>query len=184
MGRGGAGRGDAPVTVWIEMGGRVQKVELPDTGAAAGEMECVVDGRVVRVDARMLGPGVMSLVLAGGRQVRCVLDRLPEGDAVVVGGRRVEFAVSDPRSLRARRGAGTGADGSGLPRAVKAPMPGRIVRVLVAVGDEVAAQQGLVAIEAMKMQNELKSPRAGRVARVLAAVGDTVQAGEVLVVVE
>jgi biotin carboxyl carrier protein len=166
------------VTVWIEIRGRVRKVELPSVvGAVPGEMTCAVDGRVMRIDARILASGVISLLLEGGRQVRCVLDVSPEGEAVIVDGRRVEFAVSDPRSLRASRGA----DG---PRAVKAPMPGRVVRVLVAVGDEVAAQQGLVVIEAMKMQNELKSPKAGRVARLGAAEGETVQPGEVLVVVE
>jgi biotin carboxyl carrier protein len=170
------------VTVWIEIRGRVRKVELPSVvGAVPGEMTCAVDGRVMRIDARILASGVISLLLEGGRQVRCVLDVSPEGEAVIVDGRRVEFAVSDPRSLRASRGAGAGADG---PRAVKAPMPGRVVRVLVAVGDEVAAQQGLVVIEAMKMQNELKSPKAGRVARLGAAEGETVQPGEVLVVVE
>jgi biotin carboxyl carrier protein len=170
------------VTVWIEIEGRVRKVELPSAvGDVPGEMACMVDGRAMRVDARMVAPGVMSLVLEGGRQVRCVLDVSPEGEAVIVDGRRMEFAVSDPRSLRAGRGAGAGTDG---PRAVKAPMPGRVVRVLVAVGDEVATQQGLVVIEAMKMQNELKSPKAGRVVRLGAGVGETVQAGEVLAVVE
>jgi biotin carboxyl carrier protein len=59
-----------------------------------------------------------------------------------------------------------------------------VVRVLVATGDEVEEGQGVVVIEAMKMQNELKSPKAGRVARVGAAVGDTVGSGDVLVVVE
>ena len=63
-------------------------------------------------------------------------------------------------------------------------MPGRVVRVLVEVGDEVEEQQGVVVIEAMKMQNELKSPKAGRVVRVAVAVGETVGSGDVLVVVE
>jgi biotin carboxyl carrier protein len=67
---------------------------------------------------------------------------------------------------------------------VKAPMPGRVVRVLVEAGQEVEEGQALVVIEAMKMQNELKSPKAGRVARVAVGVGDTVGAGEVLAVVE
>ena len=89
--------------------------------------------------------------------------------------------MEDPRSLKGRKGAGAGVDG---PRAVKAPMPGRVVRVLVGVGDEVAEQQGVVVIEAMKMQNELKSPKAGRVVRVAAVVGETVGSGDVLVVVE
>jgi acetyl/propionyl-CoA carboxylase alpha subunit len=141
-----------------------------------GVLECVVDGGAIAADARMLQPGVMSLLIEG-RQYRCVLD----GDGVLIGGRRFAFEVNDPRSLQGRRGAGVGAAG---PRAIKAPMPGRVVRVLAAVGDEVAEQQGVIVIEAMKMQNELKSPKAGKVVRVAVAVGDTVGAGDVLVVIE
>jgi biotin carboxyl carrier protein len=63
-------------------------------------------------------------------------------------------------------------------------MPGRIVRVLVSEGDEVAEQQGVIVIEAMKMQNELKAPRAGRVARIAVAVDATVGSGEPLIVIE
>jgi biotin carboxyl carrier protein len=173
------------MTVWLEVDGRQRRVELPD-GLSNGEeaVECVVDGRKLTVKAWRLQPGVLSLIVVdgvdgeeAGRQYRCVLD----GSAVVVDGRRHGFEVADPRSLKARRGSGAGTDG---PRAIKAPMPGRVVRVLVAVGDEVAEQQGLVVTEAMKMQNELKSPKVGRVVRVAAAVGDTVGAGDVLAVVE
>ncbi|WP_433984431.1 biotin/lipoyl-containing protein [Tunturiibacter empetritectus] len=63
-------------------------------------------------------------------------------------------------------------------------MPGRMVRVLVEMGDAVEEGQALIVIEAMKMQNELKSPKAGRVARIAVAVGDAVGSGDVLVVVE
>lgn len=163
------------MTVWLEIDGKKRKVELP-AEAAGGELDCVVDGRPIQVDARMLEPGVISLVVEG-RQYRCVLD----GDGVWIGGRRFGFSVDDPRSLQGRRGTGGGTEG---PRAVKAAMPGRVVRVLVAGGDEVAEGQGVVVIEAMKMQNELKSPKAGKVARVAVAVGDTVGAGDVLAVVE
>lgn len=163
------------MTVWLEIGGRKRRVELPST-VANGMLECVVDGRPLLVDARMVQQGVLSLVVEG-RQYRCVRD----GDAVWIGDRRFGFEVSDPRSLQGRRGAGTGAAG---PRAVKAPMPGRVVRVLVAAGEEVAEQQGIVVIEAMKMQNELKSPKTGKVVRLAVGVGDTVGAGDVLAVVE
>jgi acetyl/propionyl-CoA carboxylase alpha subunit len=172
------------VTVWVEIGGKKRRVELGGTlggGGGAGVLECSVDGRAVSVDARLLEPGVMSLLIADpdgeGRQYRCVLD----GDGVVIDGRRYGFEVKDPRSLQGRRGAGAGTEG---PRPVKAPMPGRVVRLLVEVGEEVEEGQGVVVIEAMKMQNELKSPKAGRVIRVGAAVGDTVGSGDVLVVVE
>jgi acetyl/propionyl-CoA carboxylase alpha subunit len=167
------------VTVWLEIGGKKRRVELPGGaggGSLDGPIDCLVDGRAVVVDARMLQDGVMSLMVEG-RQYRCVLD----GDGVVIGGRRFAFEVEDPRSLQGRRGAGVGAAG---PRALKAPMPGRVVRVLVAAGDEVAEGQAIMVIEAMKMQNELKSPKAGRVMRVATAVGDTVGAGDVLAVVE
>ncbi len=67
---------------------------------------------------------------------------------------------------------------------INAPMPGRVVRVLVKSGDEVAARQGLVVVEAMKMENELASPRAGRVREVAVTEGQSVEAGRLLVVVE
>ena len=167
------------MTVWLEIGGKKVRVDLGGTlsgGVAAGVMECLVDGRAVSVDVRLLEPGVMSLLIEG-RQYQCVLD----GAGVVIGGRRYGFEVQDPRSLQGRRGTGAGTEG---PRPVKAPMPGRVVRVLVEAGDEVEEGQGVVVIEAMKMQNELKSPKAGRVIRVGAVVGDTVGSGDVLVVVE
>lgn len=163
------------MTVWLEIGGKTRRVELP-AGVVGGVLDCVVDGQPMRVDAQLLQAGVMSLVVEG-RQYRCVLD----GDGVWIGGRRFGFEVDDPRSLRGRRGAGAGVEG---PRPVKAPMPGRVVRVLVAAGDEVAEGAGVVVIEAMKMQNELKAPKAGRVTRVAVAVGDTVGSGDVLAVVE
>ena len=168
------------MTVWLEIGGKKRRVELP-SDIGAGSMSCSVDGRALNVDVRVLEPGVISLLIAHseapGRQYRCVLD----GDGVVIGGRRYGFAVEDPRSLQGRRGAGAGTEG---PRPVKAPMPGRVVRMLVEVGEDVEEGQGVVVIEAMKMQNELKAPKAGRVVRVGAVVGDTVGSGDVLVVVE
>ncbi len=161
--------------VLIEIDGKKRRVELPEV-SDSGVVECVVDGQAMRVDVRVLEPGVMSLV-AEGRQYRCVLD----GDGVVIGGRRYGFSLEDPRSLQGRRGSGGGAQG---PRPVKAPMPGRVVRLLVEAGNEVTEGQGVVVIEAMKMQNELKASKAGRVVTVGVAVGDTVGAGDVLLVVD
>lgn len=174
----GAGRTPgriARVTVWLEIDGKKHRVDLP-ADADSGTSTCMVDGKAVAVDAQFLQPGVLSLLIEG-RQYRCVLD----GSGVWIGGKRFEFEVEDPRSLQGRRNAGANTEG---PRAVKAPMPGRVIRVLVESGDEVAEGQGVVVIEAMKMQNELKSPKAGRVSRVAVAVGDTVGSGDVLVVIE
>ena len=68
--------------------------------------------------------------------------------------------------------------------AIVAPMPGRVVRVLAAIGDEVAARQGVVVVEAMKMENELRAPRAGRLKEVSVEAGTSVEAGRVLAVIE
>jgi biotin carboxyl carrier protein len=116
-------------------------------------------------------------VLINGRSYAVTL--LGESE-VWVNGRVFHVEVFDPRSLRGSRSA---AEGSG-PQTVAAPMPGRVIRLLVEAGQEVEAGQGLVVVEAMKMQNEMKSPRAGRVAEVRAAAGATVAAGDVLVVIE
>jgi len=165
------------MTVRIEIEGKTRRIEVPDGAlACVGEVACGVDGTTVGVDVIEVQPGRLSLIVAG-RQWECVLD----GDAVVIAGRRFPFAVQDPRSL-ARRGALAGGDAG--PRAVRAPMPGRVVRVLANAGDEVVEQQGVVVLEAMKMQNEMRSPKAGRIRRVAVAVGDTVAAGDLLALVD
>jgi biotin carboxyl carrier protein len=116
-------------------------------------------------------PGVYSVLLNG----RSFQARVEEG-VVTVNGFRFEIEVRDPRrwNRQARGGAHSGAQN------IKASMPGKVVRVLVAVGDEVEAGQGIVVVEAMKMQNEMKTPRAGKVIGIAANVGSTVTAGEVL----
>ena len=122
------------------------------------------------------GDGTWS-VLIDGRSYALMI--LGPGE-VSVNGRVFHVDVFDPRELRGRRG---GADGSG-PQALTAPMPGRVIRVLVEPGQEVAAGQGLIVVEAMKMQNEMKAPRAGRVASVKAEAGATVSGGDILMVIE
>jgi biotin carboxyl carrier protein len=124
-------------------------------------------------------PGVYS-VLMGGRSYDARVEEHPSGLVVALEGYRFEVAVRDPRRLSrgaARRGEQT-------IESIAAPMPGKVVRVLVSPGDPVETGQGLVVVEAMKMQNEMKSPRAGRVLSVAAREGATVTAGEVLATVE
>jgi biotin carboxyl carrier protein len=99
---------------------------------------------------------------------------------VSVNGRALRMEVFDPRDLRA---SGKGAANHGR-QEIAAPMPGKVVRVLVAVGDAVTEGQGVVVVEAMKMQNEMKSPKAGTVVEVKTRADATVAAGEVLVVIE
>jgi biotin carboxyl carrier protein len=116
-------------------------------------------------------------VVLNGRVYRVSRGR---GREVWVNGRRLSLAVFDPRDLQA----GSGAVANHGRQEVAASMPGKVIRVLVAAGDQVEQGQGLVVVEAMKMQNEMKSPKAGKVAEVRARPDATVGAGEVLVVVE
>jgi biotin carboxyl carrier protein len=124
-------------------------------------------------------PAVYS-VLMDGRSYDAHVEETPAGLVVTIDGYRFEIEVRDPRRWTQKSGA-RGAEGL---QNVKAPMPGKIVRVLVAVGDAVEAGHGLVVVEAMKMQNEMKAARPGRVSSVAAKQGDTVAAGQVLLTLE
>lgn len=162
----------------IEIDGLSRQVQI-DPAESPGLWTVRLDGEPVEADARLLRPGVLSL-LVGGRSYRVVLDGDSADPALHVGHQRISYRLEDPRSLRSRR-RHAGADG---PAVLKASMPGRVVRVLVEKGQEVAAHQGIVVIEAMKMQNELKSPREGRVADLRAVPGSAVASGEILAVIE
>jgi biotin carboxyl carrier protein len=120
-------------------------------------------------------PGVYSILVDdASHEVRV------EAGQVTVGNRRFDFTIDDPRQWKRSSDA---AGGQGR-AAILAPMPGKVVRILVAAGDEVEAGQGIVVVEAMKMQNELKAPRAGRVAAIHAKENDSVVAGAVLAVID
>jgi len=105
----------------------------------------------------------------------------PTDQHIWVQGVRYSAELRDPRSLRSRRAA---ADTSEGPRKIKAPMPGKVVRLLVHENETVEQDQGLLVVEAMKMQNELKSPRKGVVRKIFAVDGANVNAGDVLAIVE
>jgi biotin carboxyl carrier protein len=120
-------------------------------------------------------PGVYSVLLDGRSY-----DARVEDGAVIVCGHRFEIEVRDPRRYSRQSAAGAR---SGVQR-VAAPMPGKVVRVLVAVGDAVEAGQGIVVVEAMKMQNEMKAARSGIIASLSAKAGATVAAGDVLATIE
>ena len=131
--------------------------------------------------------GVWSLLMGDGVCRRSYEVAFSEAGGQVtahVNGTPVRVDVPVWRGRR-RAAAGQGeADNSHGPVPVAAPMPGRVVKVLVSAGDAVAAGQGLVVIEAMKMENELRAPRAGTVKSVSVAAGAPVEAGSVVVVIE
>jgi biotin carboxyl carrier protein len=122
------------------------------------------------------GVGCFSALIEG-RSYQVVL----AGDLdVVVNGRTLRVIVEDPRKLRGR---GSSEKGHGR-LTIASPMPGRVIRVLVEAGQAVEAGQGLIVVEAMKMQNEMKSPRAGKILEIRTAAGAAVAAGDALLVIE
>lgn len=123
-------------------------------------------------------PGVWSL-LDGTRQMEARVSRQGDDYLVTVRGRQIQIRVEDRRDSSNRNG---GRADSSMAK-VLSQMPGKVVRVMVAPGDLVEKGQGLVVVEAMKMQNEMKSPLAGIVQQVQAEVGATVMANQILVVV-
>jgi len=100
---------------------------------------------------------------------------------VSVGANRYSVVLIDPKRLRSA--AAVGAQAGGAAR-LTAPMPGKVVRILAEIGAEVVAGDGVIVVEAMKMQNEMKSPKAGKVVAINVAVGATVNGGDVLAVIE
>jgi biotin carboxyl carrier protein len=163
----------------VLLDGKKHRLEI-QSGNGDAPARITLDGSTQAVDATLLEPGILSLLI-DGKSYRVLLDARHDGRAVLLNGQRYGYAIEDPRSLRARSRHAAGGDG---PQPIRAPMPGRVVRVLAKVGDVVEARQGVVVIEAMKMQNELKAPKAGRVARINVEAGGTVQAGDVLAVIE
>ena len=123
-------------------------------------------------------PGVYS-VLMDGRSYDAYVEKTPNGLVVSLQGHRFEIEARDPRRW-SRKAAGRGGEGV---QTIASPMPGKVVRVLVAAGDAVHAGQGIAVVEAMKMQNEMKAPRAGKVLSLPAKEGATVAAGEVLAMI-
>ena len=158
--------------------GRPHRVEV--TGGQ-GRYTVTVDGHPLDVDWREAGgPFASLLMLPEGGSHHVGLEPHPGGYRVLVGSDEFEVELAEAAGVAA---VGSRRAPAGPARLV-APMPGRIVRVLAEPGQTVAAGEGLVVMEAMKMENELRSPRAGRVVEVHARERQTVETGTLLVVVE
>ena len=175
----GAGRG--PVRLHVEVAGERRVVTVEPVGLDGSRFTVSWDDTTYDVDVSRLRSGALSLIVPSAghasHEVTCH-ETAPGELALGVGGRHIRARVTDGRRPRTVAAAQAGGD-----HAVVAPMPGRVVRVLVESGDTVQAGQGLAVVEAMKMENEVASPVAGVVGAVRASVGDSVEAGAVLVVV-
>jgi len=142
--------------------------------------QCRLDDQEWKVDAVIARRDVLSLLI-DGRSYEIKREQTATDLHMWVGSSRFAVELRDPRSLRSRKEAEGAAGG---PRKLVAPMPGRVVRLLVSENDAVEAGQGVLVVEAMKMQNEIKSPKKGVVQRIVAAPGAAVNAGDVLAIVE
>lgn len=156
------------------VGGRTIRVEVRGRD---GLYTVSLDGSPLDVELVSAGPPFASLLLQGESH-EVGLEKRPEGYAVLLPGDTVVVDLAE-----AARGASPSARRSHGPARLTAPMPGRVVRVLSVPGADVAAGQGLVVIEAMKMENEIRAPHAGRVQEVAVREGQAVEAGALLAVV-
>jgi biotin carboxyl carrier protein len=164
-----------------ELAGEQYQLEIKREGP---RVSALIDGRRYEVEAREQAAGVY-LLLAGNRVFECRVGQSETARGsleVHVGTHAYTVMLTDPKRLRSAQTPGTQADASAAQ--IVAPMPGKVVRVLVQQGAQVEAGDAILVVEAMKMQNEMKSPRAGTVTQLHAVAGATVNAGDVLAVIE
>jgi biotin carboxyl carrier protein len=149
-------------------------VELQRDGA---RWQISLDGAATDADAIEVAPGIFSILLNGeSHEIRVA----PNADGTLTiqdGPNEFKAEVADPRSWRGRKQDAAEVEGR---QKIVAPMPGKVIRLLVKPGDKVEAGQGILVVEAMKMQNEVKSPKSGTVEKLLAKESQPVNAGDIL----
>ena len=154
--------------------GEKHQVEITRRG---GGFECRIDGESVEIDTIGISSDILSILYQG----KSYEVRRGVNDAVIVGKNSYQVEVTDPRSWRSRRQAG----GAGCsPQKLTASMPGKVVRVLAKAGANVQAGEGVLVIEAMKMQNEVRAPREGTIASIQVREGQAVNAGQVVAIID
>ena len=162
-----------------KLGEQSYTVEIEENGRSVYRVS--VDGNEFLVDGKKTGRTNFSLIV-DNRSFEIEVDNTDDEYRVLVDGRNYRIHLVDERRVR------VGAAQSGLQlqgrQMVSVPMPGKIIAVLVAVGDAVEMGQGLVIVEAMKMENEVRSPISGEVKEIKVKPGDTVEGGALLVIVE
>jgi biotin carboxyl carrier protein len=164
---------------YVMVGGRERVVTLenkPD-----GSIQATVDGRAVQVES--VGYATRECTIhVDGHVVDVTVEGSPPQLGVVGSGQRTYVKVESDRMRAANKAQGGGL--SAKERDVRSPMPGRVVKVLVTVGEEVAAGQAVAVVEAMKMENEVRAKKGGIVAKIPVKDGATVEGNAVLVAFE
>ncbi|HTV58814.1 MAG TPA: biotin/lipoyl-containing protein [Verrucomicrobiae bacterium] len=160
----------------IQLGEKSLAVETARIGE---RWKFAIDGKPVEADIVEARRGIYSILLAG-KSIEVRLAEIGSRLRVQAEGYEWEAEIRDPRKLGRGREGALEAEGR---QQVTAPMPGKVVRVLVEAGEKVSAGQGLMVVEAMKMQNEVRSPKSGTVERMLAKEGQAVSAGDALAVI-
>ncbi len=167
------------MTFEVDVNGRTRTVSIER--AAAGKYRVLLDGEPHDVDAAHVGTYGLSLLVDGEHGVSREVQVTPGGGRgellITLAGRIIQATVNGRRTGRAAAEAGVGAHGE---QPVIAPMPGRVIRILVAAGDAVELRQGVVVVEAMKMENVLRAERDGTVKKIHVKPGDSVAVDAVI----
>jgi len=162
-----------------KIGDREIRITVDASGGSGYEV--TIDGERKVVDARPVAPHLWS-ILDGNRSFEAsVFELADEEFEVRIGGAYHRFTLMNEQRRARFRAGGKGIAGRG---AIASPMPGKIVKLSVELGEEVEAGQGLIVIEAMKMENELKSTGAGRITEIFVKEGDVVESGAKLLLIE
>lgn len=161
----------------VTVGDKTYAIQLSRTETG---WKCQLDGRDYPADIVVTQGNTIS-VLVGGQSFEAKKETNSGGTQIAVGPERFSVTVRDPRSLRSQRQNTSSTEGV---KKLVAPMPGKVIRILVPAGTAVEANQPVLVIEAMKMQNELKSPKKGTVRKLNVNEGAAVEAGQALAEVE
>lgn len=162
----------------INVDGKNYRVEI--NPAEQGRWLCKLDGKEFLLDAVLTNQNSLSLIIANN-SYEILREQTGQETCLWIQNAPYTVELRDPRSFRARNRAAKDHDG---PRKLTASMPGKVVRLLLSAGNEVEVGQGVLVLEAMKMQNEIKSPKKGTIQKILVEEGTAVKAGDVLAIVE
>ena len=171
------------------LGDREHEIIVNNHAADDGYYTMTLDGKDYEVDAQLMRSHIVS-TLIDHRSYDVDIEKVGDPDDTLDGrmrarvrGRVVSLNMLDERRHKMKEAASAHLHGEGVAQ-IDSPMPGKVLKLLVSEGDEVTQGQGIVVVEAMKMENELKSPKDGTVTRIDCKEGQAVNAGATLIIIE